>query len=516
MISRAACHFFQNLDDLTQLWLERLGHVKHALLERRFQRVLHLPRSVDVALRFERFPQRFGLIHAKRYCLTVGGRDSNRGELVTRNDPEPDACVVFDFLLQLFRELLVALSCDHRQRVDLKALEPLAFLIDAQPQATSDRLPPFTFGSNVAEGADLEHVRVVPTFAERRVREDEFERRVETQQLLFLFHDQVVRALGVVATGLIALVSVRPPALPVDREVAVVDVLGGIGQVHAFKQGVVIRMLRQTPVFLLEDQGVLTLHGDHRVAIGLVPTVPLDPFDEEERQHLDALRAQPFLFVQMFTDGPADHLTLDREAVHVAPSLVDFQKLLTAGHAQLEVLVALLDANLADAAIGINSAAGRLRQIVAVLHGDLLAPHAVGRLDVQLDPRADAALLLLAHGHQPDVRPVVRVLDRGRGDLNLLDQSLLIGVHRVEAVDHVVLVRMRGRVPQRAKRVHRTERCLAGARQTAVPLWGSSTIRIGRVVLIKSIGFSPPVFSLSLYRLLTSFLLMAPTVTTIT
>ena len=29
-------------------------------------------------------------------------------------------------------------------------------------------------------------------------------------------------------------------------------------------------------------------------------------------------------------------------------------------------------------------------------------------------------------------------------------------------------------------------------------------------------GFSPPVFSLSLYRLFTSFLLMAPTVTTIT
>ena len=31
---------------------------------------------------------------------------------------------------------------------------------------------------------------------------------------------------------------------------------------------------------------------------------------------------------------------------------------------------------------------------------------------------------------------------------------------------------------------------------------------------MRSIGFSPPVFSLSLYKLLTSFLLMAPTVTT--
>ena len=47
-------------------------------------------------------------------------------------------------------------------------------------------------------------------------------------------------------------------------------------------------------------------------------------------------------------------------------------------------------------------------------------------------------------------------------------------------------------------------------------LCGSSTIRIGRVALMRSIGFSPPVFSLSLYRLLTSFLLIAPTVTTIT
>ena len=47
-------------------------------------------------------------------------------------------------------------------------------------------------------------------------------------------------------------------------------------------------------------------------------------------------------------------------------------------------------------------------------------------------------------------------------------------------------------------------------------LCGSSTMTMGRVALIRSMGFSPPVFSLSLYRLLTSRLLMAPTVTTMT
>ena len=88
--------------------------------------------------------------------------------------------------------------------------------------------------------------------------------------------------------------------------------------------------------------------------------------------------------------------------------------------------------------------------------------------------------------------------DCGRGHLDLLDQLALVGVHRVEPVDHVVLVDVGGGVAQGAERVHRAERLLAPPSRPPSTLCGSSTIRMGRVALIRSIGFSPPVFSLSL------------------
>jgi len=62
----------------------------------------------------------------------------------------------------------------------------------------------------------------------------------------------------------------------------------------------------------------------------------------------------------------------------------------------------------------------------------------------------------------------VGVFHRCRRDLDLLDQPTLVGVHRVEAVDHVVLVHVRGGVAQGAERVHGLQRLLARARQPAV------------------------------------------------
>ena len=58
--------------------------------------------------------------------------------------------------------------------------------------------------------------------------------------------------------------------------------------------------------------------------------------------------------------------------------------------------------------------------------------------------------------------------DFERSNFDLLHQLALIGVHRVEAVHHVMLVGMGGRIAQRAERVHRVQRLLAGALQTAI------------------------------------------------
>ena len=53
--------------------------------------------------------------------------------------------VVLDLLLQIFRELLVALVAITVKRVDLKAAQTLAVLVDAQSQPAANRLSPFAF-----------------------------------------------------------------------------------------------------------------------------------------------------------------------------------------------------------------------------------------------------------------------------------------------------------------------------------------------------------------------------------
>lgn len=65
----------------------------------------------------------------------------------------------------------------HRQRVHLETAQAQAVLVHAQAQASADGLPAPALGLARAEVADLEDVGVVPAFLQRRVAEDEFQRR---------------------------------------------------------------------------------------------------------------------------------------------------------------------------------------------------------------------------------------------------------------------------------------------------------------------------------------------------
>ena len=58
--------------------------------------------------------------------------------------------------------------------------------------------------------------------------------------------------------------------------------------------------------------------------------------------------------------------------------------------------------------------------------------------------------------------------NRGRGHLDLFDQLALVGVHRVQPVDHVVLVGVRCGIAQGAERIHRPQRLFAPSLQAAV------------------------------------------------
>ena len=119
------------------------------------------------------------------------------------DNSELNAGILLDFLLEILGELLIAFGCDYRKRVDLEPAQPLALLVDAQPQASADRLPPLAFRAHFAKGANLKNVRIVPALLEGRVGEDELELRLKAQELLLVFHDQAVGALRVVPAGLV-------------------------------------------------------------------------------------------------------------------------------------------------------------------------------------------------------------------------------------------------------------------------------------------------------------------------
>ena len=104
----------------------------------------------------------------------------------------------------------------------------------------------------LVERADLEDVGVVPALAQRRVAEDEAQRLVQREQPLLVLHDQVVDL--VVGLGVAA--RVLEHALPVLREVAVVQRLDGLLQPRQLAVALVLGQLRQ---LRLEGLGELAL-----------------------------------------------------------------------------------------------------------------------------------------------------------------------------------------------------------------------------------------------------------------
>ena len=142
----------------------------------------------------------------------VGG-NRNPCKLMPLHDAEANPGFFLYLPLQLLGELLVALPRHDRQRVDVEAAHTFALTVDAQAQASADRLAPFPLGADVAQHTDLEDVGIVPAFTQGRMGEDELERRVEAQELLRVLHDQVVGTFRVVPIGLVVLRRVGPAAL---------------------------------------------------------------------------------------------------------------------------------------------------------------------------------------------------------------------------------------------------------------------------------------------------------------
>jgi hypothetical protein len=96
------------------------------------------------------------------------------------HDAEPDAGIGLDFLLQVLGELLIAFRGYDGQRIDRRSRAI------ARPSDSRTRRKPRPMVwrrsrsvCHLAQGANLEHVRIIPTLAQRGVGEDEFQRRIE-------------------------------------------------------------------------------------------------------------------------------------------------------------------------------------------------------------------------------------------------------------------------------------------------------------------------------------------------
>ena len=208
-----------------------------------------------------------------------------------------------DVALQRLHKALVALGCHDREGVHLLQLGlaqglqvlTLAVLVHAQAQTAPHLLALARLGVRVLEGADLEHVGVVPALAQSRVTEDEPRGLVKGEQALLVLEYQVVGTLVVRLVTAALDLGVDGVALLVYGEVALV---GGVG-VYAAQvlQVVAVRLIKsrvkraakrhlplvvvlhRPAVLLLEDAAILP---QHLVAVRVVLAVAGHLVYEEE------------------------------------------------------------------------------------------------------------------------------------------------------------------------------------------------------------------------------------------
>src|SRR5438552_10889831 len=95
-------------------------------------------------------------------------------------------------ILQLLREFLETLAGYNGEPIDQRIETSLAAFAHRQTQAASDGLPPLAFRADLAQRANLENIRVVPTLAQSRVAEDESQWLGDRKQPLLVTHDQIV------------------------------------------------------------------------------------------------------------------------------------------------------------------------------------------------------------------------------------------------------------------------------------------------------------------------------------
>ena len=142
-----------------------------------------------------------------------------------------------------------------------------------------------------------------------------FSLRLKAEQLLLVLHDQVVGALGIFAIVLVVLGCVGPCSFLVDGEIAVMHLRGVGFEIHVLKQSAILRLGRGLAIFFFKHYGILSFDLS---AVRSVAAISFDNVNEKQAQHLDALRREAKLLVQMLLDRAPNHDPFKRLVVNVA------------------------------------------------------------------------------------------------------------------------------------------------------------------------------------------------------
>ena len=170
------------------------------------------------------------------------------------------------------------------------------------------------------QGADLEHIRVIPTFTQGRVGEDKPGRLLKGQQPFLIFQNQVIggNIIGQIRSALDRTVYAMP--LFIDTEIAFMHIVYidriQISQIVRVKQCAVL--IQNRKILLLENFSVLT---QKFIAFLIVLAIFCHLINEEQRKRLDAHFETFLLFFKVRFDGFTDlhpaHIIFGHVTCHI-------------------------------------------------------------------------------------------------------------------------------------------------------------------------------------------------------
>ena len=204
--------------------------------------------------------------------------------------------------LQAFGKRVVALTGNDSEDVDVMhvvtkdiGIHPLATLVDTQAQATPDLLALADIVAALLQGADLEHIWVVPPLPQSGMGKDEPHRgsnRVTIQQQLLVLHNQLVSAHIVGGGFLAANFGIDHFALAVHRKIARVGLCGRDGlqvpEILVIANGK-LHSSYDIRIFLLKHSGIFAID---RLACRIIFPVVCYFIDKEQGKHLNAFVKQ--------------------------------------------------------------------------------------------------------------------------------------------------------------------------------------------------------------------------------